>query len=90
MGDVVHCYVDASCELGDGFSGIYVDACVPVRLPVAWFGYRVDSEAVDLILCSGEMEKSFATRLSRNPWHADKVLVREPHREWACEVDLFP
>ena len=31
LGDVVHCYVDALYEPGDGFSGIYVDACVPVQ-----------------------------------------------------------
>ena len=60
LGDVFHCFVDASFEPNEGFSGIGGCLYSSTGKAVAWFGCEVDHDSVKLILESGEAERSAA------------------------------
>ena len=59
MGEVFHCYVDASFEPGGGFCGIGGCLFSSTGEAVSWFGSQVDPKCIDLILeAQGEMRST--------------------------------
>ena len=60
LGDVLHCYVDASFEPNMGYSGVGGCLFSGSGTALAWFGCEMDQEVLDLILRSEAREKKTA------------------------------
>ena len=60
LGDVFHCFVDASFEPDEGYSGVGGCLYSGTGEAVAWFGCKVDPDSLKLLLESGDAERSTA------------------------------
>ena len=60
LGDVFHCFVDASFEPDGGYSGIGGCLYASTGEAIAWFGCEVEQVLLKTILGSGDVERSTA------------------------------